>query len=215
MKEITKYNRLSNYLNLLYDRLNERYFDGVLVRPVITIQSSSRAYAHYTLFDAWNVDGQGQREINIGAGTLDRPLEYVVGSLLHEMCHQYSDQILNVQDCSRGGTYHNINFYQTAITHGLECYKVNGYGYAKTEPSDSLIEFILENNDFKEIKICRNERPTAIPTSKPTPTAKPAGAGTLKGHSRRYICPKCGNRVRACKIVNVICGDCLLPMLEG
>lgn len=53
MKELTKYSRLAGFLEKLYDKLNTDFFDGVLERPVITIQSSSRSYGHYTLYDAF------------------------------------------------------------------------------------------------------------------------------------------------------------------
>lgn len=117
MKELTKYSRLAGFLEKLYDKLNTDFFDGVLERPVITIQSSSRSYGHYTLYDAWSVKGEGYKEINIAAGTLNRPIEYTVCTLLHEMCHQYNNEIINIQDCSRGGTYHNKHFKQAAEAH--------------------------------------------------------------------------------------------------
>ena len=44
MKELTKYSRLAGYLEKLYDKLNADFFDGELDRPVITIQSTPRAY---------------------------------------------------------------------------------------------------------------------------------------------------------------------------
>ena len=96
MKELTKYSRLAGFLEKLYDKLNTDFFDGVLERPVITIQSSSRSYGHYTLYDAWSVKGEGYKEINIAAGTLNRPIEYTVCTLLHEMCHQYNNEIINI-----------------------------------------------------------------------------------------------------------------------
>ena len=76
MKELSKYSRLAGYLEKLYDKLNDHFFDGQLDRPVITIQSTPRAYGHYTLYDAWSVKGEGRKEINIGAGTdpLSTPL---------------------------------------------------------------------------------------------------------------------------------------------
>ena len=46
MKELSKYSRLAGYLERLYDKLNEHFFDGQLDRPVITIQSTPRAYGH-------------------------------------------------------------------------------------------------------------------------------------------------------------------------
>ena len=57
MKELTKYSRLAGYLEKLYDKLNADFFDGELDRPVITIQSTPRAYGHYSLVPYWNVDG--------------------------------------------------------------------------------------------------------------------------------------------------------------
>ena len=78
MKEITKTSRLAGQLEKLYRLLNESFFDSVLEMPVITIQSTPRAYGHYTLFDAWNVKGEGRKEINVGAGTLDRSRTRVI-----------------------------------------------------------------------------------------------------------------------------------------
>ena len=156
MKKLDKYSRLAGYLEKIYDKLNESFFDGQLERPVITIQSTPRAYGHYSLTDLWNVDGTGKREINIGAGTLDRPIENIISTLLHEMCHQYNDTILNVQDVSRGFTYHNKFFKQTAESHGLVVSRSEKYGYSHTAPSDALLDWILEN-DIKDILINRNE----------------------------------------------------------
>ena len=114
MKELTTYNRAAGYLNHIFDLLNHRFFEGQLSKPIITIQSTPRAYGHYTLYDAWSVDGEkGFREINIGAGTLSRPIEEVVATLLHEMVHYYND-LQGIKDCSRGNTYHNKNFRKCA-----------------------------------------------------------------------------------------------------
>lgn len=145
MKELTKYSRLAGFLEKLYDKLNTDFFDGVLERPVITIQSSSRSYGHYTLYDAWSVKGEGYKEINIAAGTLNRPIEYTVCTLLHEMCHQYNNEIINIQDCSRGGTYHNKHFKQAAEAHGLTVTRTEQYGWSMTTPSDELLTWILDN----------------------------------------------------------------------
>ena len=215
MKEITKTSRLAGQLEKLYSKLNNDFFNGELEQPIITIQSTPRAYGHYSLFNAWTVKGEGRREINIGAGTLDRPIENVVATMLHEMAHQYNDQIAHLQDCSRGGTYHNKYFKRTAEAHGLTVDRSDKYGWSITEPSDELIEWIL-NNNIQEILINRNE-PYGIRIAGGNSTASggtdiPAGK---KGHSRRYSCPRCGAIVRATKAVNVFCGDCMVKMVEG
>lgn len=214
MKELTKYSRLAGYLEKLYDMLNADFFDGGLDRPVITIQSSSRSYGHYTLYDAWSIKGEGYKEINIAAGTLNRPIEYTVCTILHEMCHQFNNEIANVQDCSREGTYHNKYFRHTAETHGLNVSRSDKYGWSITSPSDELLDWILDN-DIQEIKLSRNDFDfvsisggnTAANGGTPTPAARV--------HNHRYICPICGSVARSGKTLNLICGDCMAAMSEG
>ena len=215
MKEISKYSRLAMYLETLYDKLNHDFFDDTLERPVITVQSTARAYGHYTLYDAWSVKGEGYHELNIGAGTLDRPIENVLTTLLHEMCHQYNDVVLNVQDCSRGGTYHNRLFRETAESHGLRVTKTEKYGYSRTEPADELLEWIL-NHNIQEIQLCRNDLPMMVPAVGKVGTIPGSDAvcTKIKTTSRRYVCPDCGTIVRATRLVNVICGDCMCGMVE-
>jgi hypothetical protein len=58
MKTLTKYNRIAGYLNQLYDMLNVTFFEGKLERPVITIQSTPKAYGHFTLYDAYGASGE-------------------------------------------------------------------------------------------------------------------------------------------------------------
>ena len=88
MKQLTSYNRVAGYLNKIFDLLNAEYFENALSRPTITIQSTPRAYGHFTLNDdTWVSTIGGTHEINIGAGTLRRPIENICATLLHEMVH--------------------------------------------------------------------------------------------------------------------------------
>ena len=76
MKQLTSYNRVAGYLNKIFDLLNEEYFGSTLSRPTITIQSTPKAYGHFSLReDTWVSKLGGTHEINIGAGTLARPIE--------------------------------------------------------------------------------------------------------------------------------------------
>lgn len=216
MKELSKYSRLAGYLEKLYDKLNADFFNNELERPVITIQSTPRAYGHYSLYDAWNVKGEGYREINIGAGTLDRDIEYTIATLLHEMCHQYNDMVANIQDCSRGGTYHNKYFKQTAEAHGLICTRSEKYGWSNTSSvlSDELINWILYN-DIQDIKLSRNDLHSIRISGGNNATnggLPPVEAGT-KQHNHRYECPCCHAIARSGKAINLICADCMQPMI--
>ena len=215
MKQLTTYNRAAAYLNSIFDLLNARYFEGGLSRPIITIQSTPKAYGHYTLFDAWSVDGkQGMREINIGAGTLSRPIENVVATLLHEMVHYFNDKN-GVKDCSRGNTYHNRRFKEAAEAHGLTVQHSDKYGWSHTAPSDALLDLVLDYG-LTDILINRNEFSGFQIGGTGTHSGTPIGTELPKKSStRKYICPCCGMSIRATKEVNIGCLDCSVKMVPA
>ena len=208
MKELTSYNRAAGYLNKIFDLLNKEYFENELSRPTITIQSTPKAYGHFSLReDTWISKNGVSHEINIGAGTLARPIEEVTATLLHEMVH-YHNYVDGVQDCSRGGTYHNRRFREAAKARGLSVDFSERYGWAHTSPDDSLLEFILENG-LTDILINRNEFTGFRITGTGTHSGIMGGSAiTKKSSTRKYRCPCCGNSVRATKTVNIACMDC-------
>lgn len=156
MKQLTSYNRVAGYLNKLFDLLNQRFFENELSRPTITIQSTPRAYGHFSMRDdTWVSVTGSSNEINIGAGTLARPIENVCATLLHEMVHYYC-HVNGIKDTSRGNTYHNKRFKEIAESHGLKVSHHEKYGWTITEPNDELLTFVLEN-DLSDILIARNE----------------------------------------------------------
>ena len=66
MKQLTSYNRVAGYLNKMFDLLNEEFFESELSRPTITIQSTPKAYGHFSLReDTWVSKLGGTHEINI------------------------------------------------------------------------------------------------------------------------------------------------------
>ena len=212
MKELTTYNRVAGYLNKIFDLLNEEFFESALSRPTITIQSTPKAYGHFSLRDdTWISKNGMSHEINIGAGTLARPIENVCATLLHEMVHYYN-YIHGIQDCSRGNTYHNKRFKGAAEQRGLCVEHSDKYGWSHTSPGDELLQFCLDNN-LSDILLNRNEfggyRVTGTGTHAPaTPTVTRRPSST-----RKYLCPCCGNSVRATKNVNIGCLDCGVQML--
>lgn len=212
MKQLTTYNRIAGYLNRIFDLLNAEFFENALSRPTITIQSTPRAYGHFTLReDTWTGKTGESHEINIGAGTLSRPIEEVTATLLHEMVH-YFNFTQGVQDCSRGGTYHNRRFKEAAESRGLIIQHDPRYGWTITSPGDALLQFCLDN-DLSDILLNRNDgysiRPTGVGTHNGTPTTTPTVPTTPKKSStRKYVCPCCGMSVRATRAVNIACLDC-------
>ena len=213
MKQLTSYNRAAGYLNKIFDLLNEEYFESTLSRPTITIQSTPKAYGHFSLReDTWISKLGGTHEINIGAGTLARPIEEVCATLLHEMVHYYN-HVQGIQDCSRGNTYHNRKFKAAAEARGLIVDHHDKYGWTITSPSDALLQFCLDN-DLSDILINRNEffgyRVTGTGAHSGTATPPPPRTSS----TRKYLCPCCGNSVRATKHVNIGCLDCGVQMCE-
>jgi len=216
MKQVTSMSRLTNQLEKMFRLLNKDFFDDALDTPIITVIPSSRSYAHYTPYNSWVSKDNYRREINIASGTLDRPLEAVTASLLHEMVHMYNDLVLNVQDCSRGGTYHSKVFKEQAEAHGLLCSRTEKYGWSHTEPSDALLEWLLIHDELRDIEMCRvNSGYTAVGIGAHSSNGVPGfvATATTRQHNFRYQCPCCQAIARSGKPIRLICGDCLLSMI--
>ena len=210
MKQMTEYKRASAYLDKIFNLLNERFFENALSKPVITIQSTPKAYGHVSVCDRWISDEKGRKELNIGAGTLNRPIEDVVATMLHEMVHIYNMEN-GIQDTSRGYTYHNKHFKEQAEKRALRIEHHPTYGWTMTFPTDELVQFCLDN-DLVEIKVVRLDSVIAPPNPPKvggTPVPVSTGAPVKKPSStRKYACPCCGTSVRATKDVDLICGKC-------
>lgn len=212
MKETVKTSRTAGYLEKMFRALNARYFGGQLEEPIITIQSTPRAYGHVTVGKSWRKGQEQRHELNIGAGTLDRPIENVTATLLHEMVHLWNLQN-GIQDCSRGGAYHNKKFRDAATARDLSIGYDPRIGWSVTEPTEALCDFIIEQG-WTDIHMNRIEWASA-----PRGTGSGNATGTTPppkpSHTRKYICPCCGNSVRATKEVHILCMDCNAPMVQA
>lgn len=213
MKQLTTYNRVAGYLNKIFDLLNTEYFESALSRPTITIQSTPKAYGHFSLReDTWVSKIGGTHEINIGAGTLARPIEEVVATLLHEMVHYYNYEN-GVQDCSRGNTYHNKRFKEAAEKRGLTVTHSDKYGWSHTSPTERLLDFVI-NNDLTDILLNRNEFSGFQIGGTGRHSGNIGGTIPKASSTRKYVCPCCGMSVRATRTVRIACIDCDEQMVE-
>lgn len=211
MKETTKMSRIAGYLEGIYRHINLDSFGGMLDTPVITIQSTPGAYGHVSVHRTWKRKDDWAHELNISADWLTRPIEEVVATMIHEMVHIYNLQN-NIQDCSRGGTYHNRKFKEEAEKHMLQIEKHDKYGWTITKPTDELLEYIMDKG-WGEILTGKNPLYGLLGTSGGTSGrggAAPTEGGKepRKGNSRRYQCPMCKGIVRTTKDMHIICGDC-------
>lgn len=194
---------ITAFLENAYKVLNQQFFDGELSKVVITVQSSPKAYGHYTTWDAWNEEKQGFREINIGAETLNRPIGNVIATLLHEMVHHYCD-IKGIKDTSRGGVYHNKRFKEQAEMRGLVLDYDPRIGFSITYPGLMLMD-LINMQGWENVNLARNGGYSAAGGSGGSAGVE---TGKPKSSTRKYICTYCGCSVRATKTVNIGCLDC-------
>ena len=211
-------------LENLFSKFNEKFYNGELQAPVITVSpdTTKGAYGWCTAWKAWSVGEQkkvadlatltkealeamkkddGFYEINICAEHLARPFEHVAETLLHEMVHLYNLQV-GVQDTSRSGTYHNKKYKEAAEQHGLTVEKDAKYGWTRTKLNPEAKAFVDSLQD-KKFQLFRK------------PELKLPGASKPKQSTRKYVCPGCWCIIRATKEVNVICGDCEMNFEEA
>lgn len=199
-----KYIETVKYLGKLYDYINVKLFKNELIKPVITVQQDAR-----NKFSGWwscgkvwkeNAEDEGEHELNMSAQSLNRPINDIAETLIHEMCHQYAT-VNKMQDCSRSGTYHNKLFKKIAEAHGLNVECVKTIGWSRTTLTDEtaklIAAFVAENPDTVIYRL-----PVAT------------GQTVKTSSTRKYVCPVCGLSVRATRQVNIICADCDEPMQE-
>ena len=199
-----RYLETISWLGRLYDYFNSKLFKNELERPVITVQTDerNRAYGWFTCGKVWKESEKddGQYEINMSAQFLNRPVNEIAGTLIHEMCHHYAKEY-NLQDCSRGGSYHNKLFKKIAEEHGLQVENVPKIGWSKTSLTEETERIVAEFLRFNDEKLIYR-----VPVQK--------GARVKSSSTRKYACPCCGNSVRATKSVNIMCADCNEFMTE-
>lgn len=216
MKQTTKMSRAVSQLEHMYNSLNDDFWGGELPPVIVTVQSKPGTYGHSSRAKVWQRKDDSLFEINVAAEVLSFPIEETIDTLLHEMVHIYC-RVNEIKEVSNGTAYHNKKFKGIAETHGLTCiYTGNKYGW-NTTPGENLIEYAIESG-WSEIQISRNTlqaiRIGAAGTSQ-TGAQVPGTPGTKAPSStRKLICPKCGQSVRATRKVNILCGDCMLQMIE-
>lgn len=208
MKRLTNYQRTAQYLTKVFKLINEEYFNSELELPTITIQSTVGAYGHVSVQKVWHNDEIATHELNLSADYLNRPIENVVATLVHEGCHLYAMQ-KGIKDTSNQGVYHNKRFKALAEERGLSISRHEKYGWTITEPTEATIDFCIINQ-LEDIQIVRQTVFSlgGISGGKAgnsgTPTLRPKKPSS----TRKYICPCCGNSFRATKEIRVLCMDC-------
>jgi ribosomal protein S27AE len=185
-------------LERIFDLLNKEFFEGKLIKPVIIIQRKLKKNTLGTCSNdaVWlnkaNEEQDKKYEITLSAEYLNRPIEEIVATLLHEMIHLYCSQN-KIQDTSNNCIYHNKKFKEEAEKRGLIIEKAKTIGWSVTKLHDNTKKLILK---FKIDDSVFNYYRNTIKISAP------------KVILNKYECPDCGQKVSHYKELNLICGTC-------
>lgn len=214
MKKTIKTSRVAGQLEKMYRLLNERFFNSELPEVVISLKKTVGAYGHFTCSKVWQVGDENRYEINISSATLGRPIEETCATLLHEMCHCYAAEN-EIKDTSGSGNfYHNRRYKEIAEKHGLCVAKHDKYGWTITSPGLDLLDFIIEQG-WEDLQMCESVNLWDVLGTLPKGTTFTGSTATKTrktSSTRKYICPRCHQSVRATKVVNILCGDCMTKM---
>ena len=202
-----------------FDWLNNRFYGNALTRPVITLSegAKARAMGWFSLYKPWHlIDDPSVEatELNISSDYLDGGYAEVVNTLCHEMLHCYNFAN-GIKDCARSGSRHNKKFAEAAETHGMHWVKptedneaeqqyYKKYGYAHVELNEDVKGEVLEALAFlkEAMTLYRDKR------KKNQKVVKKSGV-------IKYVCPCCGNSIRATKEVKIMCMDCEEAMIPS
>lgn len=216
MKKLNNYRRTVQYLQKIYNLINEEYFGGQLEEITLTVQESTRSYGHVSVSNTWfTTDNKAMKELNVSANYLTRDIVEVVTTLIHECCHIYNMEN-NIKDTSNGYIYHNKRFKKTAEELGkIKIDRHEKYGWTISTPTEETIDFCIRNG-LENIMIGRQSEFSFGGFTGGTSgnTTPPRPATTKPSSTRKYICPCCDNIIRATKEVNVICGDCNVKFIR-
>lgn len=216
MKETTKMSRAVGQLEKMYNTMNADFYGGALPTPIITVQSKPGTWGHCTVGKVWKRKEDDTYEMNIAAEVLDREIEEIIDTILHEMVHLYCREN-GIQEVSRGGKYHNGKFKDLAEKCGLQCVKQGQYGWnTEGAGNEKLIAYALEKG-WTEIRIARGGV-MRFPISTGAGGLQSGGVtvpgGKRPSSTRKLQCPKCGCSCRATKTIRIMCMDCNEQMTE-
>lgn len=182
----------------IFDKLNAIYFEGKLPKPVITVQTTPKAYGHCSTKKIWRAgESEGMYEINLGAEFINRAKEETCATLLHEMVHLYCNENEISETCQKG-RYHNKTFKAECEARDLEVEYDRANGYSHTIATETFKAKLTEAGVDLTVRFAR-----IMPKGK-------AKAERAKAHA--YVCPICGQTVRTTSELTLTCGVCEVPM---
>lgn len=123
-------------LNTLYDKLNDLYFDGELIKADISISDSKRGKKHCaTSYDPLT------ESAGIVVHMTDDETQLAV-DLCHNMVHLFC-MVNDIKETCQKGRYHNGAFHTEAEARDLHVIYDSANGWATTEATENFISKVL------------------------------------------------------------------------
>ena len=183
-----------------YDYFNETLFENSLSPCLLNFSRKSKALGFFAP-ECWSDGTHYTHEISLNPDLLERPLEDIFSTLVHEMAHQWQQDFGTP---SKGG-YHNREWSDKMIAIGLIPSDTAQPGGKKT--GSSMSHYIDQNGAFKRVF-------EAMPDDLRLPWL--AGPGMQRQPSRNkvvYQCPECQAKIWGKPDLMVLCNthDDLIP----
>jgi len=169
-------------LERLFKAINKKKFNGSLPWCAIIVQSTSNKNAHGWFFaNSWVRKGDRKpvHELSMCAESLNRPIEDILNTLIHEMVHLYC-HVNDIGDCKNN--YHNVKFKVQCNLVDLECTQIPRYGWASTKLTPKL---------KKELMALRPKK-TAFTVFRKSEMGRQKRGSKLK----KWQCPQCKTNIR-------------------
>ena len=200
-------------LYTIFNKLNETFYNNELPEPQIVVTETAKkgAFGWFTPYSAWSTEDKKIEKFEIALSAeymtrKDMKLEEeggmidVIRTLHHEMIHLFC-HINDIKDTSRQGRYHNKNFKKACEDHGF-IFKDEApdstIGWSRAYLSDQTKAVINSwNSNEDAFKLAR----VGGTFTKQTKEKKPSSTVS-------YMCPKCEEKLRAKREMNIMCGDC-------
>ena len=143
-------------LNRIFNLFNTKIFDDKLELPVIVVNTrTKRAMGTCSVNRIWLYHKEtgsdySKYEITISAEYLNRPVEEICATLLHEMVHLYNG-LNKVEDTSNNYVYHNKKFKTEAEKRGLIIEHAKTIGWSVTTLKPETKELIKSFNINEQV----------------------------------------------------------------
>lgn len=184
-------------LQLAYDYFNVKLFDGKLAACMITLRGQNKSCMGLFHAEQWQSrEDSVCHEIALTPCNLDRPLEAVFSTLVHEMVHLWQQ---DHGKPSRGG-YHNKEWGSKMKDVGL--YPSNTGEEGGKETGQQMTHYVIKGGPFA---VAYKEMPDHISLpwiGAPLVHKEPKGKNKVK-----YVC-RCDNKVWGKPELQITCEEC-------